>query len=47
MKKIYLYTAAICMGGLFGFSAAYAGEEDIAKEMAALFSSGRAVISDN
>ncbi len=47
MKKIYLYTASICISGLFCFSAAYAGEEDTAKEMAALFSSGRAVISDN
>lgn len=46
MKKIYLYTAAMCMGGLLGFSA-YAGDEDAAKEMAILFSSGRAVISDN
>ncbi len=47
MKKIYLYTAAIFMSGLFGASAAYASEEDTAKEMAALFSAGRGVISDN
>lgn len=46
MKKMYLYTAAMCMGGLLSFSA-YAGDEDVAKEMAILFSSGRAVISDN
>lgn len=47
MKKVYLYAAAACVGGLFSLSAAYATEEDTAKEMAALFSAGRGVISDN
>ena len=46
MKKIYLYAAAICMGGMFSVPV-YAGDEDVAKEMSILFASGRAVISDN
>lgn len=47
MKKIYLYTASLCISGLLGFSPAFASEEDTAKDMAALFSAGRGVISDN
>ncbi len=46
MKKIYLYAAAICMGGMLSVPV-YAADEDVAKEMSVLFSSGRAVISDN
>jgi hypothetical protein len=47
MKKVYLYTASLCISGLLNFSSAFASEEDTAKDMAALFSAGRAVISDN
>lgn len=46
MKKVYLYAAALCMGGVFSVPV-YAGDEDVAKEMSVLFAAGRAVISDN
>lgn len=46
MKKVYLYAAALCMGGMFSVPV-YAGDEDVAKEMSILFAAGRAVISDN
>ncbi len=45
MKKI-LYAATICMTGILSVPA-YAGDEEIAKDMSALFGAGRAVISDN
>lgn len=46
MRKTYLYALVIGVAGVFA-SPAYAGEEDVAKDMASLFAAGRSVVSDN